>query len=214
MAKPAPISTAHDSTARILNAATALFAEHGFHGVSTRALAAAVGLNIATVHHHVGSKGDLYLKVMERLYEEEREIVASFVARIDEALHRDAGAVRSLLVEWVDTLIDLTNTNPARARLYMHRWLETDELTPREVDQTLSLYGTVHDLIRRTQDAGVIRRDLEPRLLLRSVDWLVYGYFVSGTFDAVTWRVDPQDPENLEAFKSFMHDYVRRMLGL
>ena len=35
-----------DSLERILREATLLFAEHGYHGVSTRALAKAVALNI------------------------------------------------------------------------------------------------------------------------------------------------------------------------
>jgi AcrR family transcriptional regulator len=38
-----------DSQEHILRAATLLFAEHGYHGVSTREIAGAVDLNVATV---------------------------------------------------------------------------------------------------------------------------------------------------------------------
>jgi len=203
-----------DSASRILDVATNLFAEHGFHGVTTRQLAAAAGLNIATVHHHVGTKGELYIKVMERLYEAERELVGSFIEEIDQALARDAAAVRDLMVELVDKLVDMTDAYPARARLYMRRWLDTEELSPREAEQTLSLYGAMRDMIQRAQGAGVIRKDLDPNLLLRSFDWLIYGYFVAGSFEAESWRSDPHDPGNLKSFKTFLHDYLCRMLGL
>ncbi|WP_425558522.1 TetR family transcriptional regulator [Kitasatospora albolonga] len=42
-------STADTSRERIIAAATTLFAEHGYDGTATRTIAAAAGLNIATV---------------------------------------------------------------------------------------------------------------------------------------------------------------------
>jgi hypothetical protein len=52
---------------RILRAATLLFAEHGYHGVSTREIANAVGLNIATVSRHTGSKAEGFRLAVEFL---------------------------------------------------------------------------------------------------------------------------------------------------
>ena len=53
----APVSASRE---RIIRAAAALFARNGFHGVTTRQIAAMAELNISTVHYHVGSKQDLY----------------------------------------------------------------------------------------------------------------------------------------------------------
>ena len=56
--------------ARILDAAAPVFAEHGFAGASTRTLAAAAGVNIATLAYHFGDKEGLYAAVVDRIYEQ------------------------------------------------------------------------------------------------------------------------------------------------
>jgi AcrR family transcriptional regulator len=52
-----------DTRARILQAAEALFAEHGFDAVSMRDLTAAAGVNLAAVNYHFGSKQALLAEV-------------------------------------------------------------------------------------------------------------------------------------------------------
>jgi len=49
----------------VLDAALKTFAELGYHGASTRAIGAAADLTIGAVHHHFGSKGDLYQACVE-----------------------------------------------------------------------------------------------------------------------------------------------------
>jgi AcrR family transcriptional regulator len=51
---------------RILDAAEALFMEHGFEATSLRALTAAAGVNLAAVHYHFGSKEELFQSVLTR----------------------------------------------------------------------------------------------------------------------------------------------------
>jgi AcrR family transcriptional regulator len=45
---------------RILAVAQALFAEQGYAGTGTRAIAQAAGVNLALIHYHFGSKRDLF----------------------------------------------------------------------------------------------------------------------------------------------------------
>jgi AcrR family transcriptional regulator len=52
--------------ARILDAAEALFMEHGFEATSLRALTGAAGVNLAAVHYHFGSKEELFEAVLTR----------------------------------------------------------------------------------------------------------------------------------------------------
>ena len=48
-----PINANADATRRrLVDVAMAQFAQHGFHGASTRDLAAAAGVNVATVHYY------------------------------------------------------------------------------------------------------------------------------------------------------------------
>jgi AcrR family transcriptional regulator len=52
--------------ARILDAAEALFMEHGFEATSLRAITAAAAVNLAAVNYHFGSKEVLFQAVLTR----------------------------------------------------------------------------------------------------------------------------------------------------
>lgn len=204
-----------DSVERILQAATRLFAEQGFEGVTTRQLAAAADLNMATMHHHVGTKRQLYERVLTRLFDEERAVINPFLDAIDDNILKDPKALRGLLADLVDTLVDLMDRSPDRARLYMRRWLEEDE-SPSETHEreTLALYETLSDLLERAKSAGTIRVDVEIGVTLRGFDWLLNGYFVTGPLGTGALLSDPHDEKNLEAFKRYLNEYVCLMLGL
>lgn len=51
--------------ARIIEAATKLFAAHGYDGTSTKKICATARVNIAAIHYHFGSKGALYRYIIE-----------------------------------------------------------------------------------------------------------------------------------------------------
>src|SRR6478735_10998937 len=51
---------------RILDAAEALFLEHGFEATSLRAITASAGVNLAAVNYHFGSKEELFQAVLTR----------------------------------------------------------------------------------------------------------------------------------------------------
>ena len=199
----------------IIDAATRLFAEHGFDGVGTRQIAAAVGLNIATVHHHVGSKHTLYRRVLAQLFEEEREVVGALVDESAAVDLTDPAAVRALVCGYIDTIVDFTAKSPARPRLYLHHWLRhDDDADTQDVTATLALYRALRRVLERAQKAGAITVEVDWGHFLRSFDYLIYGYFVAGPFDWKSLRGDPQKKASLVRFKAFLHDYATRMLGL
>ena len=55
-----------DTKERILNAAEALFAEHGFTHTSTRRITRTANVNLAAVNYHFGSKDQLIKAVFNR----------------------------------------------------------------------------------------------------------------------------------------------------
>ena len=59
MARPRGADSAQ-TRARILAAAIEAFAAGGASGTTTRTIARAAGVSLATLHHHFGSKDDLY----------------------------------------------------------------------------------------------------------------------------------------------------------
>src|ERR1700676_5046774 len=68
--------------ARILDAAEALFMEHGFEATSLREITATAAVNLAAVHYHFGSKEELFEAVLTRrldpLNQERIALLASF----------------------------------------------------------------------------------------------------------------------------------------
>jgi AcrR family transcriptional regulator len=55
-----------DTKDRILDAAEALFLDHGFEATSLRQITASAGVNLAAVNYHFGSKEELFQAVLTR----------------------------------------------------------------------------------------------------------------------------------------------------
>jgi AcrR family transcriptional regulator len=205
----------NESHERIVQAATLLFAESGYHGVSARQIADAVGLNVATVHYHTGGKRELYLSVVRRLYEQEQALVARVLDAQPEGAWIDPAQLWLALISLTDALVDFLDQRPERARLYIHRWLEgADELTPVEAELSLALHRPLLEVLQRAQAAGAIRQNVDISLFLRSFTWILFSYFVTGPIDWQRWRGDPHDDVSLAAFRVYLHDYLARMLGV
>jgi AcrR family transcriptional regulator len=204
-----------DQVEAILDAATPLFAEHGYDAVTTRQLAAAVGLNIATVHHHVGTKPELYARVVERLYRQEMAVVEEFLRATATAPIASAESFRDLTFSLLDRLLDLMLSDPARARLYVRRWLTPEDATHVLSDaHSRAFQQTLATVVERAAAAGVPVSEVDVPLLLRSFDWLVMGYFTTGVEEGGAWRGDPFEAKNVARFKAYLRRYLCRMLGL
>lgn len=201
---------------RILSVAATLFAEHGYHGLSMRTLAAAVGLNVATIHYHIGSKSELYRAVFRRLAERERAIIAVYTQHVTDDDIADPDALRRRLNALVDALVDLTLEQPETPRLWLRRWLERDESpVALEAEVSLPLYDMALALLKRAQAARtIVSADVDLRLILTGFVWMLYGYFAGSPLDAAGARVDPTTPEQVAVLRRFMHAYTARMLGL
>ncbi len=204
-----------ESHERIVRTATQLFAEHGYHGVSARQIADAVGLNVATVHYHTGGKRELYLSVVRSLYEQEMALVTRVLDAQPADAWTDPPQLWAGLTSLVDALVDFLDQRPERARLYMRRWLEgPDEMTPVEAELSLALHRPLLEVLRRAQEAGAIRPEVDVLLFLRSFTWMLFSYFVTGPIDWQTWQGDPHASASLAAYRAYLRDYLARMLGI
>jgi AcrR family transcriptional regulator len=71
----------HETRTRIIDAAEALFMQHGFEGTSMRLLTAHAGVNLAAVNYHFGSKHSLIEAVFRRRLD---PMNAARIAALDE----------------------------------------------------------------------------------------------------------------------------------
>jgi AcrR family transcriptional regulator len=68
---------------RILDAAEALFMEHGFEATSLRAITAAAGVNLAAVNYHFGSKEELFESVLTRRLDPMNQARVDLLTRLE-----------------------------------------------------------------------------------------------------------------------------------
>jgi AcrR family transcriptional regulator len=155
--------------ARLLRAASELFAERGFHATTVRDIAARAGANVAAGHYHFGSKRDLYVEVL-------RENFAAIGAELERAGARlsDAeldrlprAALERLLRARIEVMLRFVvgERSALHSRLMFREMLDPSEALPLIVDEFLQPI--------MVREMGAIVRRLAPRLdadaLLRSV---------------------------------------------
>ena len=99
--RPAGVD-AQETRDRILRAARACFAAHGYEGTSTRMIAERAGLATAALYHHFGKKSDLMLAVHRARNEASYGPMRAAV----DAAETFAGKVEALLVAIHDALRD------------------------------------------------------------------------------------------------------------
>ncbi|WP_433227578.1 TetR/AcrR family transcriptional regulator [Actinomadura formosensis] len=187
---------------RILDVATRLFAALGYDGTSTRMIAEAAGLNVATVAYHVGGKRDLYLAVMERAHLAERAALEGALAKIT----FDAEGILTLL----DAYIDFCLSRPEIPALWMHRWLsDASDVAHLEEQYVRPLMEIVVDAARKVVPDGI---DIE--YAVWTVIWSTHGFGCGGVLSVDGQRRGREDPEAVARFRSHMRRTVALGLGL
>jgi AcrR family transcriptional regulator len=86
----------------ILDAATELFAEHGYSDAVTQALAERLQVGKGTLYRHFSSKRELFLAAVDRVMRRMRERVDDGLVGIDDPLERIAQAIRDFLAFFAD----------------------------------------------------------------------------------------------------------------
>jgi AcrR family transcriptional regulator len=108
---------------RILDSAEAVFAELGFAGTRTRAIARHARVGLATLHFHWHSKQELYAAVYERLLARRRRHGEQLFALIGQRVL--AGTPPGEIVQAaVEHLVSFYRLHPHAARLYAYQFLE------------------------------------------------------------------------------------------
>ncbi|RKE18786.1 TetR/AcrR family transcriptional regulator [Streptomyces sp. TLI_171] len=192
-----PPSPADASRERIVAAATALFAEHGYDGTTTRTIAGAAGLNVATVAYHVGGKADLYREVMRRAHEAEQAAVGAALAEFAREAPADPAAAAAA---FADRYLDFCLAQPHVPALWMRRWLsDAAEFAGLEEQYTRPLLESVRDAL--TAALAELTPD-RAELALWTVLWTTHGFCRS--------MIRAQVPR----FRAHLRALVLRELGL
>lgn len=194
------------SAARILRCAERLFADRGFDGVTTRDVAAAAGVNVATLHFHWRDKRTLYEAVC-RL--QARQLLR-FLERVDASTGPRAQSQVERVEGWVDQALDLLVANPAIARL---AWQSVSGQSapdlPTLLRHDLGVFRSLQAAIHRA--AGGESRDAA--LILLAVFYFAVGIFSDSPLQcAVLEGSVHESPQLRRRVKRFARTLVRLLL--
>jgi AcrR family transcriptional regulator len=147
----APRPSADATRARILGAALDLFADRSYDGASTREIAARAGVTQPLLHHHFGSKEELWQAAVASLFGRLNEVMDARVAGLRGVDEVTAARLR------VREFITFSARNPQLHRIIMQESKvdgpRLDHLVERHVRP---LYEATIEMIEHLVDRGVM----------------------------------------------------------
>lgn len=144
-----------DRRRQILEAAVKVFAEKGFHASRVRDIAEEAGIAYGLVYHYFESKEDLLESIFRTTWTE-------MLARVREV--EQAGVPAAEEVRQVSALILRTwRRDPNLVRVLV-REITRNQHVQREVEEISEAMKALEGIVRRGQESGEFRADLDPRL--------------------------------------------------
>ncbi len=158
----------------ILNAAENVFAEKGLSGARVDEISDACGYSHSLiVHHYFASKKDLYKAVIRCLKDEKitrlRQFMTPVVVNEDAPLNPDA--VQTFIEEAIRLTFNQYMAHPKLVRILAWEaaegWEIFNELQSEQENEQWSEEAA--SFIRRAQAEGIIRPELDPKMIIASV---------------------------------------------
>jgi AcrR family transcriptional regulator len=164
--KAGGIPGAADSTRiRLLNAAAAVFAEHGYQDATVRQICARAGANIALVNYHFGDKLELYTEVLRFALRP-----GPGEARFDlpPVGVEPAAALRRIIGALVERAFETSDQANLRFRLILNEFVRPSGATARVVDVVMR---PVYERLREIVGAilGLAAQHQKTRLCVHSI---------------------------------------------
>jgi TetR/AcrR family transcriptional regulator len=194
-----------DTRDRVLSVALALFAEQGYRGTSLRDIAGRIGIKAPSLLHHFPSKEQLYLAVLDRIFEGMEESAQIFLSGNNDFQERCRTAIVSA--------IDFIAASPDSMRIIWHEMTEESgagrQLFKRRVPP---LFAMGVNFIFRGQREGEFRDGVDPFHFLLSLNSITIGFFTTATMVRRLWNNNLLEPAVIERRKREVIDMVERTL--
>ena len=140
--------------AAILDAAVRLFSEKGFRGVTTRELAAAVGVSEPVLYQHFETKSDLYRAIIEERADLSHPAIPGDLCAAFDTVTYD----RTFLAALANGIIDWHANDPTWARLLVFSALERHEWNQMFIDEyAVAFVGGLSRYFERRIAEGAFR---------------------------------------------------------
>jgi TetR/AcrR family transcriptional regulator len=189
--------------AAALEASVALFAERGFAGTSFQNISDACGVSVALIQYHFGSKEQLYEAVKEHA-------IGAYVETQEPQLALPAEEFHAFLDAGLRQYFRFFELNSAWPRLSAWAALEGDN---RAWPSEQRLMDRLVERVRAGQDAGELRADIDPELLLIMLTGIMQGWLRNGVRYASRIEHLGDARAREDAYIRFSLDVLRRGAG-
>lgn len=174
-AKPPPEPESRKQA--ILDAAAEIFHRKGYHATSIQDIAKEVGMLKGSLYYYISSKDALLLQIITEVHEEA-------FGSLQEVLDTDLPAADRLR-QFIVGHAEYCAHHQTGMGVYLHEYKAVKGPAKVKVMAMRDRYEeALADIIRRGQEEGSIRRDLDPkmsvRLILGMTNWLYHWYSPSG----------------------------------
>lgn len=162
--------SSEERRASIVDAAYRLFSEKGFRGVTTRELAAAIGVTEPVLYEHFRTKRDLYSAILEAKATEGIEAAKRIASQFSAA--DDDYAFFSALAQGI---LDWYVNDPSIIRLLLYSNLEGHDLKDLFHERTKECFVVVAQYLQRRIAEGRVRK-VDPEVAARAFFGMVAHY--------------------------------------
>jgi TetR/AcrR family transcriptional regulator len=193
-----------DTRDRVLQVALSLFAEHGYRGTSLRDIARRIGIKAPSLLHHFPSKEQLYVAVLDRIFEGMEESAQRVLSGNDNFQERCRIAIVSA--------IDVIAATPDSMRIIWREMTEESGIGRQLFKRRLPpLFAMGVNFIFRGQREGEFR-EVDPFHFLLSLNSITIGFFTTATMVRRLWNNNLFEPKVVELRKREVIDMVERTL--
>jgi TetR/AcrR family transcriptional regulator len=196
---------------RIIEAATAHFAERGYHDARVGDIATALGIAKGSIFQHFGSKDGLFFEVYKRA-------VRSFPKYLDAPAEVRANGFFEVLHYWLVRTEHLLREDWIPYRISLLGNYGTDLVLKREINRFLMTedpYGTV-SFVRFGLDRGELRKDMDIEMVVSILDWMMERFqdaLLTAELDPGLFRRPGEASEKKEARIQQFLAVLQRAIG-
>jgi AcrR family transcriptional regulator len=143
---------------KIIESAATEFAEHGFASANINRIAEKAGVSIGSMYKYFENKEDLYLKIIHFSVEKMKSILDVIIESEGELLNK---------IEMIISAIQsYSRSNIYLNKLYIEMTTESySELVWKIASDMEGVSAELYaSLIKKAQDAGTVRRDIDPKM--------------------------------------------------
>jgi AcrR family transcriptional regulator len=200
-----PLSRGLDTRDRVLQVALSLFADRGYRGTSLRDIAKRIGIKAPSLLHHFPSKQQLYLAVLEQIFNAMEDSARLVMA--------SPGGPQEQMRKAIADSIDFIARKPDAMKLLWKEFADESGVGRTVMKRRLPPLNAIGvNFIFRGQREGTFRSELNSFNFLQTLNSIITGYFTAAAVVKRLWNVNLFDPKSIEHRKREVIDMVERTL--